>query len=142
MGTPLQKLYDRFFSKIDEDLTGKEGQVFNLVDSAISKSYKTVRHSLVYVLDVPTLPATESYSGDFNDDLDSDELELLSFWMKYDWNGKKQQKLISMKKSIGTKDFNKLDDLPNDLKVINLIMQQTMDDIISLKNEFNTYQYN
>lgn len=141
MGTPLQSLYDRFFSKTDEDFTDKEGQIFNLVDSAISKSYKTVKHSLIYMLDDPTPPATESYDGNFNDNLDSDELELLALWMVYEWNRKKQQKLISQKKLVGTKDFNRLDDLPSELRALNLTMQQTMDDIASLKNEFNTYQY-
>lgn len=136
MGTPLQKVYDRFFSKTDEDFTFKEGQIFTLVDSAIAKSYKTVIHKLDYVLD-----DTESYDGNFIEDLDSDEIELLSLWMVYEWNRKKQQRLISMRKRIGTKDFNRLDDMPNELKAINATMQIILDDINSLKSEFNTYKY-
>lgn len=141
MATPLQDLYDRFFSKVDEDFTGKEGQVFALVDSAIAKSYKYVVHKLDYVLDEPGELMEESYSGDFTQNLDTDEIELLSLWMVYEWNRKKQQKILSQKRRIGTKDFNRLEDLPKELGAINFTMKITLDDINSLKNEFNTYKY-
>lgn len=141
MGTPLQQIYDRFFSKVDEDFTSKEGQVFALLDSAISKSYKTVRHSLNYTLDKPTPPKTESYSGEFDDTLDSDEIELLALWMKYGWNDKKLQRLLGKKRSIGTKDFNRLEDLKAELVVVEYALERTLLDINSLKNEFNTYVY-
>ncbi len=136
IGTDLQVLYDRFFSKIDEDLTGKEGQVFNLISSAIAKSYKTVRHSLEY-----TLTDSEEYEGCFTDNLDDDEIELLALWMLYEWNRKRQQKLIGQKKQIGTKDFNRLENVPDKLRVINYTMAQIMNDINALKNEFYTYKY-
>lgn len=135
-GTDLQVLYDRFFSKIDEDLTGREEQVFNLVGSAIAKSYKTVRHSLEYTLTDP-----EEYEGCFADNLDDDEVELLALWMLYEWNRKRQQKLIGQKNQIGTKDFNRLENAPDKLRVINYTMAQIMNDINALKNEFYTYKY-
>lgn len=135
-GTDLQVLYDRFFSKIDEDLTGKEGQVFSLLSSAIAKSYKTVRHSLGH-----TLTDSDEYEGCFADNLDDDEVELLALWMLYEWNRKRQQKLIGQKNQIGTKDFNRLENAPDKLRVINYTMAQIMNDINALKNEFYTYKY-
>jgi len=135
-GTDLQVLYDRFFSKIDEDLTGKEGQVFSLLSSAIAKSYKTVRHSLGH-----TLTDSDEYEGYFADNLDDDEVELLALWMLYEWNRKRQQKLIGQKNQIGTKDFNRLENAPDKLRVINYTMAQIMNDINALKNEFYTYKY-
>lgn len=136
MPTDLQILYDRFFSKTDEDFTGKEGQVFVLVDSAISKSYKNTVHNLNY-----TLINLEEYEGYFDEDLDKDEIELLALWMVYEWNRKKQQKLISQRRLIGTKDFNRLGNLKDELKSINETMELTLNDIKDLKNEFNTYKY-
>lgn len=136
MPTDLQILYDRFFSKTDEDFTGKEGQVFVLVDSAISKSYKNTVHNLNYILINP-----EEYEGYFDEDLDKDEIELLALWMVYEWNRKKQQKLISQRRLIGTKDFNRLGNLKDELKSINETMELTLNDIKDLKNEFNTYKY-
>ena len=136
MPTDLQILYDRFFSKTDEYFTGKEGQVFVLVDSAISKSYKNTVHNLNYTLINP-----EEYEGYFDEDLDKDEIELLALWMVYEWNRKKQQKLISQRRLIGTKDFNRLGNLKDELKSINETMELTLNDIKDLKNEFNTYKY-
>jgi len=137
VSTPLQKLYDRFFSKTDEDFTGKESLVFTLVDSAISKSYKTVRHSLEYVL-----TDSNTYDGYFIDDLDNDELELLSLWMLYESNRREQQRLVKLREAIGTKDFNKLPDKLDQLRAVEISMKTIINDINDLKDSFNTYKYN
>ena len=137
MSTPLQKLYDRFFSKTDEDFTGKESLVFTLVDSAISKSYKTVRHGLEYILTDPN-----TYDGYFIDDLDNDELELLSLWMLYESNRREQQRLVKLREAIGTKDFNKLPDKLDQLRAVEISMKTIINDINDLKDSFNTYKYN
>jgi len=137
VSTPFQQLYDRFFSKTDEDFTGKEGLVFALVDSAISKSYKTVRHSLEYVL-----TDSNTYDGYFIDDLDNDEIELLSLWMLYEFNRREQQRLVKLKEFIGTKDFNKLPDKLDQLRAVEISMKTIINDINDLKDSFNTYKYN
>ena len=146
MGTPLDTLYKRFQTKVDEDLTNKEGLIFALVDVAISKSYKTCRHSLDYTLDELEYDEenniTNEYEGSFNDTLDNDEIELLTLWMLYEWNRREQQRLVKLKNSIGTKDFNRLPDKADELKVVNLTMKEIKNDIDELKNEFNTYKYN
>ena len=141
MGTPLQTVYDKFFSKIDGDLTGLEGQIFNIFDSAISKSYKTCRHSLVYVLDEIVPPETESYDGSFNDDLDSDEIELLALWMKYEWKERKVSYLDGEKKRIGTKDFNRLESKKDELSASMKSSEKALDEVKSFMQEFNTYKY-
>jgi hypothetical protein len=137
MATPLQTLYDRFISKIDEDLTGKESLIFALIEPAISKSKKYVVHDLTYIL-----TDVNSYEGNFVDTLDNDEIELLALWMLYEWNRREQQRLVKLKNSIGTKDFNRLPDKADELKVVNLTMKEIKNDIDELKNEFNTYKYN
>ena len=134
--TDLQDLYDRFQAKIDEDLLGKEGRIFNLINSAIAKSYKYVNHKLDYVL-----TDEDRYEGYFVEKLGSDEIELLALWMIYEWNRKRQQKLLGQKRSIGTRDFNKLGSLSDELKSINFTMGQIMGEINALKNDFNTYKY-
>lgn len=134
--TDLQVLYDRFQSKVDEDLFGKEGRIFALVDSAIAKSHKYVKHSLNY-----QLADADNYEGYFEEELDTDEIELLALWMLYEWNRKRQQKLLGQKRRIGTRDFNKLDDLSGELKSISFAMSQIMNEIDALKNEFHTYRY-
>lgn len=139
MGTPLQKIYDRFQTKIDEDVSGKESLIFSLVDVAISKSYKTVVHNLKYVLDEPVPPETESYDGEFVENLDNDEIELLALWMFYEWKRRKASKLEGQKRDIGTKDFNRLEDRSSLLKELRAGMKDLLEEIDSLKNEFNLY---
>ena len=141
MGTPLQSLYDRFQTKVDEDLTGKESLIFALVDVAISKSYKSVTHSLTYVVDAPVPPATESYSGFFDADLDLDEIELLALWMVYEWDRREQQRLVKLRRDIGTSDFNRLESKKDQLNVVTLAMQVTLSDIKDVVNSMNTYIY-
>jgi hypothetical protein len=141
MGTPLDTLYKRFQTKVDEDLTYKESLIFALVDVAISKSYKTCRHSLIYVLDEITPPATETYNGNFNENLDSDEIELLALWMSYEWNRRRKEYLKAQRDDIGTKDFNRLPDKVAKFKAISTDMKEIKAEIDELKNEFNTYKY-
>jgi len=145
MGTLLQILYTRFQTKIDEDIAGKEGLIFSLVDVAIAKSYKTCRHSLNYVLDEPIYDEEENitnlYEGSFDDILDSDEIELLALWMLYEWNRREQQRLIKLKRDIGTSDFNRLEGKKEQLQSVNSSMKITKEDITDLVNDFNTYKY-
>ena len=145
MGTPLDTLYKRFQTKVDEDLTNKEGLIFALVDVAISKSYKTCRHSLIYVLDEPEYyeeeNQTNEYEGSFNDILDSDEIELLALWMSYEWNRRRKEYLKAQRDDIGTKDFNRLPDKVAKFKAISADMKEIKAEIDDLKNEFNTYKY-
>ena len=133
--TYLQDVYDRFFSKIDEDMTGKEVVIYNIFISAKSKSYKTTRNDLDY-----TLTDEEEYDGVFDDVLDDDEIELLALWMVYEWNRRKQQKLIGLQRDIGTKDFSKLPNKESELRGINETMKLTLSDIDYLRNEFNLYE--
>ena len=143
--TPLQTLYDRFQTKVDEDLTGKEQLIFNLVDVAIGKSYKTCNHDLSYTLDEPVYDTegnqTNKYVGNFTETLDNDEIELLALWMLYEWDRREQQRLVKQKEKLGTADFNKLEGKKEQLTAVTLAMKTTLDDIKDLKNEFNTYSY-
>ena len=141
MTTPLQKLYDRFQSKVDEDLTGKEGLIFALIDPAIAKSYKTCVHDLTYQSDIPIPPAIVSYDGSFNETLNEDEIELLALWMLYEWKRRKVSKLEAQRRNVGTADFNRLEDRAGILRELRLGMKEVLDEIDALKNEFNTYQY-
>lgn len=141
MGTPLNVLYKRFQTKVDEDLTNKESLIFSLVDVAISKSYKTCIHSLKYVLDEVMPPDIETYNGNFIEELDSDEIELLALWLLYEWNRRKQQRLLALRRDIGTTDFNRLDDKSKELREISAIMKDIRQEIEDLKNDFNTYKY-
>lgn len=141
MGTPLQTLYTRFQTKVDEDLTGKESLIFALIDVAISKSDKVCIHGLTYVLTNPEAnPLT--YDGNFDESLNNDEIELLSLWMKYEWKNRKVSKLEAQERDIGTSDFNRLENKATLLKELRSGVKEVLDEINSLKNDMNTYQYN
>jgi len=140
MGTPLQTLYTRFQTKLDEDLTGKESLIFALVDVAISKSDKNCTHDLTYALTDPEAEE-QTYDGSFDEILNNDEIELLALWMKYEWKNRKVSKLENQKQEIGTSDFNRLENKANLLKELRLGVKDTLDEINSLKNDMNTYQY-
>lgn len=145
MGTPLQTLYTRFQTKIDEDITGKEGLIFSLVDVAIAKSYKTCRHSLNYVLDDLTYDEEENitnlYEGNFDNFLDNDEIELLALWMKYEWKERIVAKLDGQRKQIGTSDFNRLEGKKDEMIAAIKSSEKALEEVKSLMQDFNTYKY-
>lgn len=141
MGTPLQDVYDRFFSKVDENLTGKESLVYNILISAISRSKKVVNHSLIFVLEESLEGEEETYKGEFTDTLDDDEIEFISLRMLYEKNRRRLQYLISLQQLIGTKDFSNLPDKVKELNAIQLSQKDLQEEIDSFKNEFNTYTY-
>jgi hypothetical protein len=136
MGTPLETLYTRVFSKLDEDLTGKESLIFALVDTAIARVYKTVRHSLSY-----TLTDLETYDGYFTETLDDDELELLAWHIVYAWDFREKQRLVKQRDYVGTPDFNRLPDKKTNLAVVESTLKTAENEIAKLTNDFNTYKY-
>ncbi len=140
-GTNLQDVYDRFFLKVDENISGKESLVFELLLSAIAKSYKDVVCGLGYVLDEPQLDEDVLYSGHFVETLLPDEIELLATWMFYEWNRRRQQKLLGQKRMIGTQAFNRLENVPDMLRSINYTMGQIKNEINELKNGLYSYKY-
>ena len=136
MGTPLDILFDRFISKVDEDLTGKEDLIIAVMDTAKSKIYKTCKHDLSYKIFDEIL-----YDGEFDNDLDDDEIELWALQMLYEWNRREQQRLVKQKESVGTSDFNRLPNKSEQLKAVNAVMKTIQEDIDKLKDDFNTYKY-
>jgi len=140
--TPLQQIYDAFLGKIDENMFGKEAQIFQWLNSARAKCKKYVIHSLDYVLDSPVLPETVSYDGNFLVNLDDDEIDLIAMQMKYEYYDKKNAYLIGLKREIGTKDFNSLPNKKQELDGICNVMKIIKEDIKELQQQFNTYKYN
>lgn len=136
MGTPLETLYTRVISKLDEDLTGKESLIFALVDTAIARVYKTVRHNLSYTVD-----DWETYDGEFADTLDNDELELLAWHIVYAWDFREKQRLVKQRDYVGTPDFNRLPDKKTSLAVVENTLKTAENEIAKLTNDFNTYKY-
>ena len=136
MGTPLDTIYKRFQTKVDENLVGKESLIFALVDVAISKSYKTCVHSLEYIMNDPIYDdednQTNLYEGSFIYNLDSDEIELIVLWMLYEWDRREQQRLLKQKQSVGTSDFNRLEGKKEQLIAVSNAMKITKDDINDL----------
>jgi|GEM_PF-5217707 len=139
MSTPtsLQDVYDLFFSKTDEDFSGKELQIFKWLNSAISKSKKYVQHPLDYVLDTNSI-----MDGNFISILDNDETELLAIQMKYEYYDKKEAYLLGLRREVGTKDFNVLPNKKQELDGMQNSKRLLKEDIKELRQEFNTYKYN
>ena len=97
MGTSLDVLFTRFILKVDEDLTGKEDLIFEVMKAAKSKIYKTCRHNLSYTMTTVEEGEPETYEGYFVEVLDDDEIELWSLQMLYEWNRREQQRLTKQK---------------------------------------------
>lgn len=138
MSTPLQEVYDSFFSKTDEDFFAKEELVFTYFKTAKSKSYKFCSHSLEYTI---TDPVGEPYDGNFIDTLDQDEIELISLWMLYEHLRRKEQYLVTQKREIGTRDFNSLPDKKRELDGIQNSMNLVKQDAKDIQQQLNTYKY-
>ena len=139
MGTPLDSVYEMFIAKLDNEvLTGKESLIYAIFRMALAKAKGTVRHSLLYVLDEP-IDDDPVYDGYFNDTLDDDEIDLLALYMKYEWNSRKKQGLVSKREDIGTPDFNRLPGKKESLAVIDSAVKSTLDEIITAEQKFNTY---
>jgi len=140
-GTPLQEVYTRFSSKIDEDLTGKESLIYEYLLSAKSKIYKIITHSLEFILDTPISPATVSYDGSFITILDQDEIELLALQMKYESYARYEAYLLALRLRVGTKDFNSLPNKKQELDGIQNSKRLLKIEIDDLKQQFNDYKY-
>lgn len=132
--TPLQDAFDAFILKVDENLSGKEEMILNYLKSAISKCYKTVRHSLEYVL-------TNEFEGYFIDTLDQDEIEFISLNMLYEHKRRRKEYLEASKTLLGTKDFSNLPDKSRELTTLSQSMKDLREEISDLKHEFNTFSY-
>lgn len=136
MGTSLQIQFDAFIIKTDEDLTGQEEKIYNYLKSAISRTYKTVRHSLVY-----TLTNETTYEGSFIDTLDQDEIELNALWMLHEHKRRKISYLEAQERLLGTKDFNNLPDKVKELADLRNGMKDLKEEIKEFEQSFNTYKY-
>lgn len=134
MGTPLQTVYDRFFSIMDEDFTGQEGNVYNYLLSAQSRCFKNVEEDLTI-----TLSDTIQYDGTFADDLEFDTIEYLAHEMKRARYHKKQAYYLTKKAEIGTKDFNRLEDDKKALISVNKTIEQIDVEIRDLRQNFYYY---
>lgn len=145
MGTPLNDLYKRFQTKIDEDVTGKENLIFSIVDSAIARSSKTTRHGLTYILDEPIFDnegnQTNLYEGSFDNNLDNDEIELLALWMKYLWKERKKSYVECQREKLGTSDFNRLEGKKEQLTVLIESAKEALSEVKAFMQDFNTYSY-
>lgn len=140
MATTLQEVYTLFLSKIDEDLTGQESQIFAWLKSSIAKSKKYTSDTLDYILDVPTPPATESYDGSFTTTLLNDTIDLLAMQMQYERYNKKLSYYTTLSKSIGTKEFNQLE-YKKELDGVRGSMALLKIDIGEMRQSFNDYKY-
>ena len=132
--TDLQVLYDSFVLKVNEDFGEKVELFVAMINPAIAKIYKQLRHSYTYIYEKDT------QTGYFNDDLDIDEIELIALQMAYDYiNDSKMSRLSSMQQMLGTKDFDKIPNLKNEMDNITKKLSTLKDEIVALKNDMNDY---
>ena len=136
MGTPLQDIYDRFFSKIDTDMTGQEARIFNYFLSAKSRCKKIVNHSLNYILS-----SEEDFEGNVVDVLDDEEIELIAMWMHYFHKSKRKSELDDQEVRLGTRDFNNFPSKVKEQAELRFTMSDLLDDIDKFSQQFNTYKY-
>lgn len=132
--TDLQVLYDSFVLKVNEDFCEELELFVAMINPAISKVYKQLRHSFTYTYEKDT------QTGYFNDELDIDEIELIALQMAYDYfNDSKMLRLSIMRQMLGTKDFDKIPSLKNEMNYVLKKLNTLKDEISALKNDMNDY---
>jgi len=135
MGTPLQEIYDSFFIKVsDEDFTLKKSIVFQFFKTALAYSYKNTKHSLTYIL-----TDEEEFIGSMDEILNSDEIELISLYMKKAYIEYLLKPLTRLKNRLGTKDFNKLPDKADEYKTYSIMKKDLNQEIEDFKQQFYSY---
>ena len=82
---------------------------------------------------------SKTYDGIMNNDLDIDEIELISLNMKKAYLDYLLKPLSRLKKQIGTKDFNRLENKVEELKAYSLMMDNLKEEIKDFRQEFNSY---
>ena len=85
---------------------------------------------------------SKTYDGIMNNDLDIDEIELISLNMKKAYLDYLLKPLSRLKKQIGTKDFNRLESKVEELKVYSLMLSNLKEEIKDFRQEFNSYSNN
>jgi hypothetical protein len=100
--TDFQKIYDSFFSKVDSDYEGREGNVFEFMKSAKTRVENNVPISLEYFVTDPVL-----FEGYFVETLEDKVIEIIALWMVWYECAKERQRIVRKREEIGTKDFNR-----------------------------------
>ena len=85
------------------------------------------------------LIVSKTYDGIMLNDLDVDEIELISLNMKKAYLDYLLKPLSRLKKQIGTKDFNRLESKVEELKVYSLMLSNLKEEIKDFRQEFNSY---
>lgn len=132
--TDLQVLYDSFTKKTNEGWDDRVDLFVSYIYPSIAKIYKQLRHGYLYTFEDST------QTGSFNEDLDIDEIELIALQMAYDYiNDSKLSRLSSMRQMLGTKDFDKIPNLKNEMDTVTKKLEILETTIESLKNNMNDY---
>ena len=82
---------------------------------------------------------SKTYDGVMDNNLDIDEIELISLNMKKAYLDYLLKPLSRLKKQIGTKDFNRLENKVEELKAYSLMMDNLKEEIKDFRQEFNSY---
>ena len=85
---------------------------------------------------------SKTYDGVMDNNLDIDEIELISLNMKKAYLDYLLKPLSRLKKQIGTKDFNRLESKVEELKVYSLMLSNLKEEIKDFRQEFNSYSNN
>ena len=80
-----------------------------------------------------------TYDGIMDEDLDIDEIELISLNMKKAYIEYLLKPLSCLQSSIGTKDFNRLPNKVEEYKVYSLILKDLEEEIQKFRQEFYSY---
>lgn len=88
------------------------------------------------------LVISKTFEGTMNNDLDIDEIELISLNMKKAYLDYLLKPLSRLKSNIGTKDFNRLPNKVEELKVYSLMLDNLKEEIEVFRQEFYSYSNN
>lgn len=132
--TDLQVLYDSFTKKTNEGWDDRVDLFVSYIYPSIAKIYKQLRHGYTYTFD------DVAQTGYFKESLDIDEIELVALQMAYDYTSdSKLSRLSSMRQMLGTKDFDKIPNLKNEMDTVTKRLEILEATIESLKNNMNDY---
>lgn len=121
MATPLQTVYDAFLAKIEAD----DWMLENLESEDVVEDWRMLLDAAIFQFRYPRVSLDyNKESASFDDDLDNDEIQMLSNLMKLEWERRCLAVWDNIRQLYDTRDHSQA----NFLDKINKTVAQTQDE--------------
>jgi hypothetical protein len=143
MATSFDKIYDKFLSSIDDkDLANEKltdddlAEIcFNFLEDGLCY-FKNCQKDLTKIN-----KPTDTDHGSFVEDLDPEEIKIITMCMKKEWLSSKVMNSSMMEKEVGDRDYKAIQGTPY-LKQLSALDDKLTDDIRSYTISYSYNQFN